>query len=159
MINGGSQYIYDYVPECHLGEGDIIMFDEILISKIELLEGRFQTFPDIFLPEKLTRKSRRFKNKTFIRGASPGIPWAVRQTQHRLAKMENCYSRKNSLWYGSWNRHVCHILQWYDFLQVFYWVYYISWAKTSAHLYKFPFKSSTIFKVIIFFSLCTYYLG
>ena len=26
---------------------------------------------------------------------------------HRLAKMEYCYSGTESLWYGSWNRHVC----------------------------------------------------
>ena len=37
----------------HLGESDFIMFDEIPISTIELIEGRFQTFPDISLSEKL----------------------------------------------------------------------------------------------------------
>ena len=36
----------------YLGEGDFIMFDEIPLSTIELPEGRFQTFPDISLPEK-----------------------------------------------------------------------------------------------------------
>ena len=38
----------------HLGEGDFIMSDKIPISTIELPEGRFQTFPDISLPENLT---------------------------------------------------------------------------------------------------------
>ena len=29
--------------------------------------------------------------------------------RHRLAEMENYYSGTKSLWYGSWNRHVCRI--------------------------------------------------
>ena len=37
----------------------------------------FQTFTDISLPEKLIWKSRRSQNKTFIRGASPGIPYEL----------------------------------------------------------------------------------
>ena len=36
-----------------LGEGDFIIFDEIPISTIKLLEGRFQTFHDISLSEEL----------------------------------------------------------------------------------------------------------
>ena len=49
------------------------MFDEILTSTIELTEGRFQTFPDISLPEKLPWKLRRSQNNTFIRGGNPDI--------------------------------------------------------------------------------------
>ena len=37
----------------HLGKGYFIMFDEIPISTIKLPEGRFQTFHDISLSEKL----------------------------------------------------------------------------------------------------------
>ena len=71
--------VYDHVPECHVtfGRGDFIMFDEISISTIELPDGRFQTFPDISLLEKLTWKSRCSQNKTFIRGASIGIPYEL----------------------------------------------------------------------------------
>ena len=58
-------------------EGDFIMFDDISISTVELLEGRFQTFLDIILAEKLTWKSRRIQNKTFIRVANPGIPYEL----------------------------------------------------------------------------------
>ena len=58
-------------------EGDFIMFDEIPISTIKLPEGRFQTFLDISLSEELRWKSRRPWNKTFIRGASPGIPYEL----------------------------------------------------------------------------------
>ena len=46
----------------HLGKGDFIMIYEILVSTIELPYGRFQTYPDISLPEKLTWKSRRSQN-------------------------------------------------------------------------------------------------
>ena len=62
----------------HLGEGDFIMFDEIPLSTIKLSEGRFQTFHDLSLSEELRWKSRRPKNKTFIRGANPGIPYELR---------------------------------------------------------------------------------
>ena len=37
---------------------------------IELLLRRFQTFRDIFLPQKVIGKSDHSQNKTFIRGAS-----------------------------------------------------------------------------------------
>ena len=43
----------------HLGEGDFRMFNEIPISTIKLPEGRFQTFPDIYLSEELRWKSSR----------------------------------------------------------------------------------------------------
>ena len=71
--------VYGHVPECHVtfGKGDFIMFDEIPISTIKLPEGRFQTFHDISLSEELRWKSRRSYNKTFIRGASPGIPYEL----------------------------------------------------------------------------------
>ena len=49
------------------------MYEEIPISTIELPEGRYQTFLDIVLPEKLTRTPHRSQNKTSIRGSSPGI--------------------------------------------------------------------------------------
>ena len=35
------------------------------------------------------------------------IVWAVWQKHNRLTKMEYCYSGTESLWYRSWNRHVC----------------------------------------------------
>ena len=71
--------VYDYVPKCHVafGRGDFITFAEITISTIEIPERLFQTFPHISLPEKLTWKSHRSQNKTFIRGASPGIPYEL----------------------------------------------------------------------------------
>ena len=60
----------------HLGEGGgFIMLDEIPILTIQLPAGQFQMFPDISLPEELTSKSRRTQNKTFIRKASPDIPY------------------------------------------------------------------------------------
>ena len=43
----------------HLEEGDFIIFDEIPISTIKLPEGRFQTFSDISLSEKLRCESCR----------------------------------------------------------------------------------------------------
>ena len=46
-------------------------------STIELPEGQFQTFPEISLPKKLIWKSHRYQNKTFIRGASPGISYEL----------------------------------------------------------------------------------
>ena len=53
------------------------MLDEIPISTIEPPYGWFQTFPDISMPEKLTWKSHRSQNKTFIRGVSPGVPYSL----------------------------------------------------------------------------------
>ena len=52
LINGRCHCI---CTECHVTfvKGDFIIFHEITISTVELPEGRFQTFPDIFLPEKL----------------------------------------------------------------------------------------------------------
>ena len=49
------------------------MFGKIREPIIELPYRRFQTFLDISLPEKLIGKSPRPQNKTFIRGASPGV--------------------------------------------------------------------------------------
>ena len=49
------------------------MFGKIPVPTIELPKRRFQTFLDISLPEKLIGKSHRTQNKTFIRGASPGV--------------------------------------------------------------------------------------
>ena len=49
------------------------MFGEIPVPTIELPSRRFQTFLDISMPEKLIGKSHRPQNKTFIRGASPGV--------------------------------------------------------------------------------------
>ena len=57
----------------HSGEGDLILFGKIPIPTIELPYRRFQTFLDISLPEKLIGQSHRPQNKTFIRGASPGV--------------------------------------------------------------------------------------
>ena len=54
----------------HSGERDLILFGKIPVSTIELPKRRFQTFLDIFLPEKLIWKSHRPQNKTFIRGAT-----------------------------------------------------------------------------------------
>ena len=76
----GGVTVYDHVSECHVtfrrGGLHNVWWDPI--STIELPEGRFKTFLDISLPEKLTWKSRRYQNKTFITGASPGIPYEPR---------------------------------------------------------------------------------
>ena len=47
--------VYGLVQECHVtyGRGRLHNIDAISISTIELLDRRFQTFPDISLPEKL----------------------------------------------------------------------------------------------------------
>ena len=74
LINGGCQCIWSCPRmSCYIWERerDFIMFDGIPLSTIELPEGRFQLFPDISLPEKLTWMSRCSQNTTFIRGASP----------------------------------------------------------------------------------------
>ena len=57
----------------HSGEGDLILFGKIPVPTIQLPKRRFQTFLDISLPKKLIEKSHRPQNKTFIRGASPGV--------------------------------------------------------------------------------------
>ena len=83
-----------HVPECHVtsGRGRLHNFYEIPISTIKRHEGRLQTFHDVSLSEELRWKSHRPKNKTFIRGASPGIPYELwDKKKHRLAKMEYCY--------------------------------------------------------------------
>ena len=50
--------VYDHVLAenvmLHLGERDFIIFYDIPISTIELLEGRFKIIPDISLLEKLS---------------------------------------------------------------------------------------------------------
>ena len=62
-------------PKCRVtfGRGDLILFGKIPVPTIELSERRFQTFLDISLHEKLIGKLHRPQNKTFIRGASPGV--------------------------------------------------------------------------------------
>ena len=71
--------VYGHVPECHVtfGRGRLhnVWWDPI--SSIKLPQGRFQTFHDISLSEELRWKSCRPKNKTFIRGASPGISYEL----------------------------------------------------------------------------------
>ena len=49
------------------------MFGKIPVPTIEHPKRRFQTFLDIFLPEKLIGKSHHPKNKTFIRGEGPCV--------------------------------------------------------------------------------------
>ena len=63
-------------PECRvtLGRGGLILFDKIPVPTIELPKRRSQTFFFyISLPDKFIGKSHRPQNKTFIRGASPGV--------------------------------------------------------------------------------------
>ena len=62
----------------HLWEGNFILFDKIPVSTIKLPQWRFQAFLDVSLFEKLIWKSRRPQDKTSIRGASPGIPYKLR---------------------------------------------------------------------------------
>ena len=57
----------------HSGEGDLILFGKIPLPTLELPQRRPQTFLYISLPEKLIGKTHRPQNKTFIRGASPGV--------------------------------------------------------------------------------------
>ena len=74
-----SVIVYGHVPECHVtfGRGRLhnVWWDPHIDHKTS--GGRFQTFHDISLSEELRWKSRRPKNKTFIRGASPGIPYEL----------------------------------------------------------------------------------
>ena len=67
--------VYGHSPECRVtfGRGNLILFGKIPVPTIELPWKRFQTFLDISLSEKLIGKSQRPQNKTFIRGASPGV--------------------------------------------------------------------------------------
>ena len=58
---------------CNIRERGLILFDKIPVPTIELPYRRSQTFYYISLPEKLIGKSHRPQNKTFIRGASPGV--------------------------------------------------------------------------------------
>ena len=90
-------------PECRVtfGSGDIILLGKIPVPTIELPKWRFQTFLDISLPEKLIGKSHRPQNKTFIRGASPGVSdelwdknviggrrWDVATQERKVCNME-----------------------------------------------------------------------
>ena len=59
-------------------EGNFILFDKIPVSTIKLPQWRFQAVLDVSLFEKLIWKSRRPQDKTSIRGASPGIPYKLR---------------------------------------------------------------------------------
>ena len=76
-------------------EWNFILFDKIPVSTIKLLQIQFQAFRNVSLFEKLIWKSLRPQNKTSIRGASPGMLFF-------------CYPGTENLWYGNWNRHVCH---------------------------------------------------
>ena len=51
----------------------MVILQNVLMPTIELPYRRFQTFLDISLPVKLIGKLHRPQNKTFIRGASPGV--------------------------------------------------------------------------------------
>ena len=77
------------------------MFGKIPVPTIELPWRRFQTFLDISLPVKLIGKSHRPQNKTFIRGASPGVSdelrdinaiggrrWNVAPQEQKVCNME-----------------------------------------------------------------------
>ena len=90
-------------PECRVtfGRGGLILFSKIPVPTIELPQRRFQTFLDISLPEKLIGKSLCPQNKTFIRGASPGVSdelwdkntigrrrWDVATQERKVCNME-----------------------------------------------------------------------
>ena len=70
--------VYGHVPECHvtfeIGRLQNVWCDPHIDHKTS---WRFQTSSDISLSEELIWKSRRPKNTTFIRGASPGIPYEL----------------------------------------------------------------------------------
>ena len=76
------------------------MLNKIPVSTIKLPERRFQAFHEVSLFEKLTRKSPGPQNKTFIRGASPGVAYKFRN--------------KNAIGWRRWNittkeRKVCDV--------------------------------------------------
>ena len=69
---------------------------------------RSQAFHEVYLFEKLSWKSPGPQNKTFIREASTGTSYKLRdKKRHRLAKMEYYYSGTESLWCVNWNHLVC----------------------------------------------------
>ena len=59
-------------------EREISYCDKIPVSTIKLPQWRFQAFLDVSLFEKLIWNSCRPQDKTSIRGASPGIPYKLR---------------------------------------------------------------------------------
>ena len=85
-----------------------ILHDRFLNRFIYIYRNSTWRFPDISPTETLTWKSCGSQNKTFIARASPEILYQLwDKKHHRLAKMEYCYWRTESLWYRRQNRHVC----------------------------------------------------
>ena len=62
-------------PECRVafGRGGRVLFDKIPVPITELPKRLSQKYNYLSLPEKLIGKPHRPQNKTFIRGASPGV--------------------------------------------------------------------------------------
>ena len=80
-----------------LAEGDFILFHKIPVLTIKLSKRRFQIFLDISLPEKLIGKVHRPQNKTYIRGASPGVLDQFMIKHHRRATKGYYFSGTSSL--------------------------------------------------------------
>ena len=73
----------------HSWEGYFILLNKFPVSTIKLPEWRFQAFCEVSLFQKLTGKSPGPQNKTFIRGASPGVSYKLRD--------------KNTIGWRRWN--------------------------------------------------------
>ena len=86
---------------CNIRERGFILFDKIPVPTIELSWRQFQTFLDIYLPEKLIWKLHCPQSKTFIRGAIPGVSdelweenaiggkrWDVATQERKVCNME-----------------------------------------------------------------------
>ena len=90
----------DHVLECQVtfwrGRLHNVLWDPY--STIELPEGQFQTFPEISLPKKLIWKSHSYQNKTFIREASPGIPYELWDKHTNLAIKATAWVLSRTPW-------------------------------------------------------------
>ena len=71
-INGGCHYIWSS-SRMSSGERDLKLFGKIPVPTIDLSEDFKCSLTNPCLPEKLIGKWHRPQNKTFIRGASPGV--------------------------------------------------------------------------------------
>ena len=72
--------VYGHDPECYVtfGKGDFNMFDEILISTIELLDGRIKTFLTHPCPRSLHESLAALKKNVYKRSKPGHTVWAVR---------------------------------------------------------------------------------
>ena len=87
-------------------EGDFILFEKITVSTIDLPKKGFQMYPDTVVPVKVIGKSHNPRNKTFIRGASPGTSsglWDKNAIGGRRCDITIIVKQT----FGNWNRHFC----------------------------------------------------